>query len=205
MSEQATRRQGWEAVALPTARPAREPETAADLHAAMAHRYSLMPDIAGFARFSHWRDARVLELGCGAGLDAVSFAQAGAEYTGIDISRAALTRARRAFNWLGVDGGLVHADAAQLGAEVRRASFDLVYCFDALAEMADPEAVIRAVRQAIRPDGEFRLMLPAKESWQDAIAPGGAGYAAAEARALLRANDFAAVAIHQDHIFQIRS
>ena len=64
-------------------------------------------------------------------------------------------------------------------------------------------------------DGEFRLMLPASESWTDAMVeagietgieaglepPGRLGaYSRAEARALLRANDFAAISITQDHI-----
>jgi SAM-dependent methyltransferase len=202
MSDQALRLCGWEAVALPAPRPMQEPDSPATFETAMAHRYSLMSDILHFSQFSRWRDARVLELGCGAGMDAVSFARAGAEYTGLDISRAALAKARHAFKWTGVNGGLLHTDAARLMAEVRRASFDLVYCFDALAGMADPEAVIREVRGAIRPDGEFRLMLPAKESWQDAMGEVPNGYSAVEARALLRANDFAAVSIQQDHIFR---
>jgi SAM-dependent methyltransferase len=100
-----------------------------------------------------------------------------------------------------VDGGLAHADATQLIGEVRRASFDLVYCFDALAGIADPEAVIREFRRAIHPDREFRLMLPAKKSWQDAVSGIRDDHSALEAWALLRANDLGAVSIQQDHIF----
>ena len=193
--------------------PAGEPGTKVYFETFSAHRAFITPHIQEFAAFARWNDRRVLELGCGIGADAVDFMRAGAEYTGVDISRRALRQARQWFREAGVDGGLIHADASDLMEHVRRASFALVYAFDALHRMADPEAVIRQARRAIRPDGEFRLMLPASESWADALAEAGLepseppdalsapGYSRAEARALLRANDFAAISISQDHIF----
>ena len=196
MSEPESRSSGWAEVARATHAPANE----ADLRIAMAHRYSLMPHILDFADFPRWVGARVLEIGCGAGLDGVSFAQAGAEYTGLDISRAAWTAARQAFGWMKVDGNLVHADAAHLMQNVRQASFDLIYCFDALHEMNDPEEVIRQARRAIRPTGEFRLMLPARNSWAVAVGDGDGGFSKTQARTLLRANDYAAMSITQDYI-----
>lgn len=193
--------------------PTGEPGTQAYFEAFAAHRGFFTPHIQAFAAYGRWNDRRVLELGCGIGADAVGFMRAGAEYTGVDISRAALRQARQWFRLAGVDGGLIHADAADLMEHVRQASFDLIYSFDALHRVADPEAVIRQARRAIRPDGEFRLMLPASESWADALAEAGLepseapdaplapGYSRTEARALLRANDFSAVSITQDHIF----
>ena len=193
--------------------PVGEPGTQAYFDTFAAHRAFITPHIREFAAYARWQDRRVLELGCGIGADAVGFMRAGAEYTGVDISRSALRQARQWFRLAGVDGGLIHADAVDLTEHVRQASFDLIYAFDALHRMADPEAVIRQARRAIRPDGEFRLMLPASESWADALAAAGLepadvpgdllapGYSRAEARALLRANDFAAISIIQDHIF----
>lgn len=188
-----------------------EPGTQAFFENFAAHRAFLTPHIQAFAAYPRWNNRRVLELGCGIGADAVGFIRAGAEYTGVDISRAALRQARQWFRLAGVDGGLVHADAAELMQHARQASFDLIYCFDALHRMENPEAVLRQARRAIRPDGEFRLMLPASESWTDVMIeagieaglepPGRLGaYSRAEARALLRANDFAAISITQDHI-----
>jgi SAM-dependent methyltransferase len=193
----------------PAPRPTGEPGTPEFFKAFAAHRESLTPHIRDFAEFPRWSDRRVLELGCGIGTDAVEFLRNGAEYTGLDISRAALRQARQWFKQAGIDGALVHADAKDLMQQVRQASFDLIYCFDALHRMEDPEAVIRQARRAIRPDGEFRLMLPASESWTDAMRgagleppdPSSPGYSRAEARALLRANDFSATSISQDHIF----
>ena len=193
----------------PAPPPTGEPGTPEFFQAVAAHRNSLTPHIRQFADFARWRDRRVLELGCGIGADAVEFLRVGAEYTGLDISRAALRQTRQWFKLAGVDGGLVHADARDLMQHVRQASFDLIYCFDALHRTTEPEAVIRQVRRAIRPDGEFRLMLPASESWSDAMTeaaldrsdPSSLAYSRAEARALLRANDFSATSIIQDFIF----
>ena len=177
-------------------------------------KYFVEPHIPGFAQFDRWRDKRVLEIGCGSGTDAVNFARAGAEYTGIELSQVSLDLAKRRFEVFGLNGTFVHADAEHLMEHVRRASFDLIYSFGVIHHTPNPEAVIRQARQAIRPDGEFRLMLYARDSWKDAMIEGGFDqpeaqsgcpiaftYSQADVRHLLRANDFLATAISQDHIF----
>jgi SAM-dependent methyltransferase len=175
-------------------------------------KYLIEPHIPGFAQFDRWRDKRVLEIGCGIGTDAVNFARAGAEYTGVDLSEVSLDLARQRFGVFGLDGGFVQSNAEVL--DVRAASFDLVYSFGVIHHTPDPDAVLRQARRAIRPDGEFRLMLYAKDSWKDAMIESGFDqpeaqsgcpiartYTQAEVRAMLRAADFAAVEITQDHIF----
>ncbi len=177
-------------------------------------KYFVEPHIPDFAQFGRWRDKRVLEIGCGLGTDATNFVRAGAEYTGIELSQVSLDLARQRFAAFGLDGTLIQADAERLGEHVRRASFDLIYSFGVIHHTPNPEAVIRQARQAIHPDGEFRLMLYARDSWKDTMI--GAGfdqpeaqsgcpiaftYSQAEVRHMLRANDFLATEISQDHIF----
>ncbi|HEY0420750.1 MAG TPA: class I SAM-dependent methyltransferase [Acetobacteraceae bacterium] len=177
-------------------------------------KYFVEPHIPEFAAFPRWAGKRVLEIGCGIGTDATNFARAGAEYTGIELSEVSLDLARRRFELFGLDGTFIHGNAERLGDHVRSASFDLVYSFGVIHHTPDPAAVIRQARRAIRPDGEFRLMMYAKDSWKDAMIEGGFDqpeaqsgcpiaftYTAAEMRALLRSCDFAAVSIAQDHIF----
>lgn len=186
--------------------------TRAYFDAVEQRKYMVEPHIPGFAQFDRWRDKRVLEIGCGIGTDAVNFVRAGAEYTGVDVSEVSLDLARQRFEVFGLDGNLVHSNAEAL--DVRSASFDLVYSFGVIHHTPDPDAVLRQARRAIRPDGEFRLMLYAKESWKDAMIESGFDqpeaqsgcpiahtYTQAEVRAMLRAADFAAVEITQDHIF----
>ncbi len=177
-------------------------------------KYFVEPHIPGFAQFDRWRDKRVLEIGCGLGTDAANFARAGAEYTGVELSAVSLALAKQRFEVFGLDGTFVNANAEQLSEHVRRASFDLIYSFGVIHHTPSPEAVIRQARQAIRPDGEFRLMLYARDSWKDTMIDAGFDqpeaqsgcpiaftYSQAEVRHLLRANDFLATEITQDHIF----
>jgi SAM-dependent methyltransferase len=191
-----------------------EPGTRARFETLDRQRYALAPHIQPFADFPRWNDRRVLEIGCGLGEDAACFVRAGAEYTGIDISLASVKLARRRLAAYGLDANIVHGDAERLSEHVRHASFDLVYAFDVLHHTPNPDEAIRQARRAIRPDGEFRLMLHARESWSDAMIEAGfeqpetdpdcpvaRSYSRAEARALLRANDFSATEITQDHIF----
>jgi SAM-dependent methyltransferase len=177
-------------------------------------KYFVEPHIPGFAQFDRWRDKRVLEIGCGIGTDAANFARAGAEYTGVELSEVSLALARRRFETFGLNGGFVHSNAEALDQHVRSASFDLIYSFGVIHHTPDPEAVLRQARRAIRPDGEFRMMLYARDSWKDSMIEAGFdqpeaqsgcpiahSYTQAEVRAMLRAADFAAVEITQDHIF----
>ena len=189
-----------------------EPGSRAGFDAMEARKYFVEPHIPGFAQFARWRDKRVLEIGCGLGTDAANFAGTGAEYTGLGLSATRFDLAKRRFDVFGLDGTFMHSNAE--GLDVRPASFDLVYSFGVIHHLPDPDAVLRQARRAIRPDGEFRLMLYAKDSWKDAMIAGNFdqpeaqpccpiahSYTQAEARAMLRAADFSAVEITQDHIF----
>ena len=177
-------------------------------------KYFVEPHIPGFAQFANWRDRRVLEIGCGLGTDAVNFARAGADYTGVELSEASLALARRRFEMFGLKRRLVQCNAEQLDQVAEPASYDLVYSFGVIHHTPDPSAVIRQARKAIKPNGEFRLMLYARNSWKDAMIEAGIDqpeaqsgcpiaftYTQDEVRDLLAANGFTAVSLSQDHIF----
>lgn len=177
-------------------------------------KYFVEPHIPEFADFARWRDKRVLEIGCGLGTDAANFARAGADYTGAELSKVSLDLARRRFDVFGLKGTFVHCNAEELAEDVRESSFDLVYSFGVIHHTTNPDAVIRQARRVIRPNGEFRLMLYAKDSWKNTMIDAGFDqpeaqsgcpiaftYTQADVRALLCANGFAAASIAQDHIF----
>jgi SAM-dependent methyltransferase len=177
-------------------------------------KYFVEPHIPGFAQFADWRDKRVLEIGCGLGTDAVNFARAGADYTGVELSEASLALARRRFEVFGLKGRLEPCNAEHLDQVAQPASYDLVYSFGVIHHTPNPAAVIRQARKAIKSTGEFRLMLYARNSWKDAMIEAGIDqpeaqsgcpiaftYTQDEVRDLLAANGFAAVSISQDHIF----
>jgi SAM-dependent methyltransferase len=131
-----------------------------------ARKYFVEPHIPGFAQFERWRGKRVLEIGCGLGTDAVNFARAGAVYTGIELSAVSLALAEKRFALYGLTGEFHHCNAEALGAVCAPASFDLVYSFGVIHHTPDQRAVVEQARRVIRPDGELRIMLYARNSWK---------------------------------------
>lgn len=131
-----------------------------------ARKYFVEPHIPDFAQFPRWRGKRVLEVGCGIGTDAVNFARAGADYTAVDLSGVSLDLARRRFEVFGLEGRFIAGNAERLDRLVPSQSFDLVYSFGVIHHTPDPPAVIAGIRQAIKPDGELRIMLYSRNSWK---------------------------------------
>jgi SAM-dependent methyltransferase len=177
-------------------------------------KYFVEPHIPGFAQFDRWRGKRVLEVGCGIGTDAVNFARAGADYTGVELSEASLALARQRFGVFGLNGRLLQANAEELVSHVEPASFDLVYSFGVIHHTPSPDAVVRQARQVLKPGGEFRLMLYARNSWKDAMIDAGLDqpeaqsgcpiaftYTHQQIRELLQPAGFQVTSIEQDHIF----
>jgi 2-polyprenyl-3-methyl-5-hydroxy-6-metoxy-1,4-benzoquinol methylase len=179
-----------------------------------ARKYFVEPHIPGFAEFERWKGKRVLEVGCGLGTDATNFARAGADYTGFDLSEVSLGLARKRFEVFGLDGRFQLQNAETLAEAAPPASFDLVYSFGVIHHTPNPEAVIREIRKVIRPDGEFRMMLYASNSWKSFMIEAGYDqpeaqfgcpiaftYTDQEVRDLLARCGFEASEITQDHIF----
>ena len=54
------------------------------------HRYEVHPRLQSAVGFERTRGLRVLEVGCGCGSEAERFARAGAHYTAVDLTNAAL-------------------------------------------------------------------------------------------------------------------
>ncbi|HVN85962.1 MAG TPA: methyltransferase domain-containing protein [Candidatus Binatia bacterium] len=103
------------------------------------------------------RGAKVADVGCGAGIALLEMAKAYPRSTfhGYDISKHALARADENKRAAAVTNVTFHdASVAALPAD---ASFDFITTFDCLHDMAHPEAAIRAIRQAIKPDGTWLI------------------------------------------------
>lgn len=88
-------------------------------------RYDLEPYIAEFARFEEARGLRVLEIGVGVGADHQRFAEAGADFYGIDLTPRAIEHTRRRLALFRLTSRLAVGDAEALSFPDER--FDLVY------------------------------------------------------------------------------
>lgn len=136
-------------------------------------KHFVEPHIAGFAQFERWRGKRVLEVGCGIGTAAVSFARSGADYTGIELSKASLELTQRRFEVYGLKGRLILCNAEELSRHVESNYYDLVYSFGVVHHSPNQRGIVEQVRRVIRTDGEFRCMLYAKNSWKDIMIEAG--------------------------------
>lgn len=127
------------------------------------HRYRTEWHIPLVAEFDKWRGRDVLEVGCGLGTDAVSFARAGAVYTGVDLTEASIELVRRRFGYENLKGTLRTADAEAL--PFPDASFDMVYSHGVLHHTPDTGRAINEVHRVLRPGGTAMVMLYHKNSY----------------------------------------
>jgi ubiquinone/menaquinone biosynthesis C-methylase UbiE len=121
------------------------------------HRYQKEWHIPSAANFAATSGLKVLEIGCGLGTDGAQFARAGADYTGIDLTEAAIDLARRRFALAGLKGDFRVSDAEKLG--FADGSFDLVYSHGVLHHTPDIEAAIGEIYRVLRPGGRAVIML----------------------------------------------
>src|SRR5215510_1965072 len=127
------------------------------------HRYQKewhIPDAAGFAKANN---LRVLEIGCGLGTDGAQFAKAGADYTGLDLTDAAIELARRRFELFDLKGTFLVADAEQL--DFADNSFDVVYSHGVLHHTPDTSGAVREIHRILRPGGRAVVMLYHRDSY----------------------------------------
>src|SRR2546423_7877221 len=121
------------------------------------HRYEKEWHIPEAADFAAAKGLRVLEIGCGMGTDGAQFAQAGAVYTGVDLTDAAIKLARKRFELSGLQGNFQVADAENL--KFPDESFDLVYSHGVLHHTPDTARAIREIHRVLKQGGRAIVML----------------------------------------------
>jgi len=170
------------------------------------------PHILPFSEFDKWKEKKVLEIGCGLGTAGVSFAKAGADYSGIELSEVSLKLARKRFKLLGLTGKFYEGNAECLSAIVPVETYDLVYSFGVIHHSPFPERIVKEVKSYLGQSSEFRLMLYAKNSWKNIMIEAGldqpeaqsgcpiaSTYTREEIFSLLK--EYEILEIKQDHIF----
>jgi SAM-dependent methyltransferase len=124
---------------------------------------------------------RALDLGCGAGIHAVTLARRGWDVTGVDVVPKALARARARARDAGVSARFVEGDVTRLDAAGVGSGFRLVLDFGTVHGLAPAEraAVGRAVTATTTSDAVL-LMLAFRPGRRGPL-PGGMSRAHVEA------------------------
>ncbi len=128
-----------------------------------AHRYTSEWHIPIAAGFENSRGLKVLEIGCGLGTDGAQFAEAGADYTGVDLTDAAVELARKRFELFDLPGKFQTADAESL--DFGDESFDLVYSHGVLHHTPDTGKAMQEIHRVLRPGGRAIVMLYHRDSY----------------------------------------
>lgn len=153
----------WQANPCGTRFADAEPGTRRFYELVEAHRYEKEWHIPTAANFAAAGGLRVLEIGCGLGTDGAQFAKAGADYTGVDLTEAAIELAQRRFELFGLSGKFCTADAENL--DFADQSFDLVYSHGVLHHTPDTAGSVREIHRVLQPGGRAVVMLYHRNSY----------------------------------------
>jgi SAM-dependent methyltransferase len=100
----------------------------------------------------------VADIGCGSGhaINLMAKAFPSSRFVGYDFSEDGIARARREAEALGLSNARFEVkDAATLDA---KATFGLITAFDAIHDQAHPRTVLRAIAEALEPEGTFLMV-----------------------------------------------
>jgi SAM-dependent methyltransferase len=100
---------------------------------------------------------RLLEIGCGIGVDSIQLAKAGFDVTAVDLTESALQVAKEFAAHRGVTIDFRQANAEHL--DFPDASFDAVYSFGVLHHTPDIEQAVAEVHRVLKPGGTAYVML----------------------------------------------
>jgi ubiquinone/menaquinone biosynthesis C-methylase UbiE len=127
------------------------------------YRFDKLQYLPQLVDFAAYRGKRMLEVGCGVGIDLVRFARAGAIVTGVDLAEVAIALARQNFEQHHLTAHLEVMNGEELQFEDN--SFDVVYAHGVLQYTANPQRMINELYRVLQPDGEAILMVYNRYSW----------------------------------------
>jgi 2-polyprenyl-6-hydroxyphenyl methylase/3-demethylubiquinone-9 3-methyltransferase len=123
------------------------------------------------------KGARVLDVGCGAGLLSEAMAREGAQVTALDLSPQLIDVARLHLLESGLDVDY-RLESVESLADTQAGAFDAVTCMEMLEHVPDPAAVVAACARLLRPGGQLFVSTLNRTPLAFAVAVVGAEYVA---------------------------
>ena len=127
------------------------------------YRFEKLHYLPKIVDFNGYADKKVLEIGCGAGIDLIRFAAGGAKTTGVDLSKTAIDLAKQYFKYRNLKAELKVMDGESM--EFKDNSFDLVYAHGVLQYTADANRMMAEAYRVLKPGGEFIGMVYNRHGW----------------------------------------
>jgi 2-polyprenyl-3-methyl-5-hydroxy-6-metoxy-1,4-benzoquinol methylase len=120
-------------------------------------RYSLqdyMHDSFGFEKFG---GKKVLEIGCGGGIDSAEFARNGAIVTSTDFTEIGVQTTKNLLKEANLPSQVFRADAT--GLQFEDNTFDVVYSFGVLHHIPKIEKALAEIKRVLKPGGLLMVMV----------------------------------------------
>jgi len=127
------------------------------------YHFEKLHHLLTLVHFDEWKGKDVLDVGCGAGVEVVRFARAGARVTGVDIAESAINLARANVEQQGLEARLEVADGEHL--PFPDASFDLVFTHGVVQYTGDDSAMVAEIHRVLRPGGLAIFQAYNRNSW----------------------------------------
>ena len=128
-----------------------------------AYHFEKLHHLLRLVDFDAWRGRDVLDVGCGAGVEVVRFARAGARVTGVDIAQSAIDLTRQNLAQQGLDARLEVADGEAL--PFPDASFDFVYAHGVVQYTTSDRQLVAETYRVLRPGGLAMFQAYNRVSW----------------------------------------
>ncbi|MFC1900286.1 class I SAM-dependent methyltransferase [Chloroflexota bacterium] len=125
-------------------------------------RYSLQDYMHDIFEFEKFAGKKVLEIGCGGGIDSAEFARNGALVTSTDFTEIGVRTTGDLLKEAGLTVNVIQADATNLQFEDN--SFDCVYSFGVLHHIPEIEKALSEIRRVLKPGGQVMVMVYNKDS-----------------------------------------
>lgn len=132
-----------------------------------AYRFDKLRYLPRVVDFSSYKGKKLLEVGCGVGIDLVRFARAGTIVTGVDLAQVSIDLAKKNFEHNGLEADLRVMNGEALTFPDN--SFDVVYAHGVLQYTADAPQMARELHRVLKPGGEAIVMVYNKYSWLNAL------------------------------------
>lgn len=128
-----------------------------------AYRYEKLDYLPRVVDFNGFAGKRLLEVGCGIGLDLARFGNGGAAVTGIDLAPRAVALARTHLEQQGVLGKVLEMNGETM--DFRDNSVDVVYAHGVVQYTEEPQRLVDEIYRVLRPGGTAIVMLYHRDSW----------------------------------------
>ena len=122
-------------------------------------RYAAYSGIKKYAPFNNYKNKKVLEVGLGAGSDAVEFIKGGANYYGIDVTKKSVNflRERLSYTFDYKIENIKKNDSTEI--DFLDNFFDLVYSFGVIHHIEDTKKVVSEFKRVLKPSGKIFIMI----------------------------------------------